>query len=102
MINKNTILACLRCFDPQSLQKGVSLAFAGLKVPKGQYLAVSPYALHHDKRIWGDTVEDFIPERWLSNDPVQEKHCKQNFFAFGDGPRVCIGWFLRLANNICS
>jgi len=63
----------------------------GYEVPKGSAIYISVYALHHDPRVWGDDVATFLPERWLTEDPVAAKKAKSSFFAFGDGPRVCPG-----------
>ena len=64
---------------------------AGSTVQKGMWVAVSPYAIHNDSRVWGSDVEQFLPERWLTEDPAALKKAKKGFFAFGHGPRVCPG-----------
>ena len=55
------------------------------------WVAVSPYAIHNDSRVWGPDVDHFLPERWLTQDPAAQKKAKKGFFAFGHGPRVCPG-----------
>lgn len=55
------------------------------------WVAVSPYAIHNDPRVWGPDVDQFLPERWLTQDPAALKQAKKGFFAFGHGPRVCPG-----------
>jgi len=64
---------------------------AGHNVPKGSWFFISAYALHNDPRVWGEDVATFLPERWLTEDPVAAKKAKSSFFGFGDGPRVCPG-----------
>lgn len=54
-------------------------------------VSVSAFCLHRDRRIWGETVDDFLPERWLSENPEKAKQTRQGFFAFGDGARGCPG-----------
>lgn len=66
------------------------LSNSGKILEKGQWIAVSIFGLHHDKKIWGPSVEDFIPERWLSTDSEQ-KRLKDGYFGFGGGPRHCPG-----------
>ena len=58
---------------------------------KGSWVAISPYAIHNDPRVWGLDVDKFLPERWLAKDPEAIKKAKRGFFAFGHGPRVCPG-----------
>ena len=64
---------------------------AGYKVPKGTTFFISAYTIHRDPEVWGDSVADFQPERWLTTDPVAAKKARNGFFGFGDGPRVCPG-----------
>lgn len=46
-------------------------------------------ALHRDRKVWGDDVEDFRPERF---DPEQERKLPANAWKpFGNGQRACIG-----------
>jgi cytochrome P450 len=69
----------------------IDSVMTGYKVPKGTWFNVSVYALHNDPRVWGGDVATFLPERWLTEDPVAAKKAKSSFFGFGDGPRVCPG-----------
>lgn len=36
----------------------------GLKIEEGVNIQVDTWTLHHDKKIWGDDVEEFKPERY--------------------------------------
>ncbi|KAI1204237.1 cytochrome P450 [Annulohypoxylon truncatum] len=49
--------------------------------------------IHRDPRVFGDTAEDFVPERWLDDDA---KIPPGAWRPFERGPRNCIG--LELAN----
>lgn len=61
---------------------------AGLEIPAGATVLVSPYATQHDPRFW-DQPESFLPERW-GTDAVANRH-RFTWFPFGAGTRVCIG-----------
>lgn len=36
-----------------------------MHIPKGTIIQVDVWAVHHDKEVWGDDVEDFRPERYI-------------------------------------
>lgn len=56
--------------------------------PKGAMLFSSIHFLHHDKQVWGDDVEKFLPERWLGVcKNAVENRCE--YFPFLSGPRSC-------------
>ena len=46
--------------------------------------------INFDKTVYGDDVDDFIPERWLrdANSTAYLDRCNTSF---GYGPRICIG-----------
>lgn len=54
-------------------------------IPKGRQVLIATYAMQHRADIWGDDVEDFIPERW------EGKKAGYEFIPFGVGPRSCLG-----------
>jgi cytochrome P450 len=60
---------------------------AGVRLPVGSVVVVSPWLLHHDARWWSDP-DAFLPERWLTTDPDRPRHA---YLPFGGGPRMCIG-----------
>lgn len=60
----------------------------GHTIPKGSYVLVSTYGLHHDPRYF-EEPERFDPERFSAeNEPSIPKYA---YIPFGAGPRVCIG-----------
>ncbi len=61
---------------------------AGLHVPAGSPIIISPYAMHHNARYWFG-AERFTPERWLPE--WGRKRHKWQYIPFGAGPRLCIG-----------
>lgn len=61
---------------------------AGVKIPKGGNVIISPWVLHRHRALW-DNPEHFDPDRFLP-----ERSAGRHRFAylpFGGGPRVCIG-----------
>jgi cytochrome P450 len=65
---------------------------AGIHVPRGTQVIVSPWILHRDPRFFGDP-ERFSPSRWLDGPPPP----RFAYLPFGAGPRVCIGSHFALA-----
>ncbi|MFJ9967589.1 cytochrome P450 [Streptomyces avermitilis] len=61
---------------------------AGLTIPRGATVVVSPYVLHHDPSSFPDP-ERFDPDRWL---PHSAQHVPRGaMIPFGAGTRKCIG-----------
>ncbi|PNY28721.1 cytochrome P450 [Tolypocladium capitatum] len=57
-------------------------------LPSGSLIFASIYLLHHDKQVWGDNADEFLPERWagrLAN--TAESRCE--YLPFLAGPRSC-------------
>lgn len=57
--------------------------FAPLLICRGQTIAVSSYALHRSKALWGEDAEAFWPERWKAVRAPWE------YMPFGGGARIC-------------
>ena len=60
----------------------------GHAIAKGTIVAVSPYTLHRNPRLW-ENPEGFDPERF-SPERSRERS-RYAYLPFGGGPRVCIG-----------
>lgn len=58
---------------------------APLFVKKGVIVLYNVYSMHRDTEIFGENVEDFVPERWQGLRPGW------GYLPFNGGPRVCIG-----------
>ncbi|MFN8278667.1 MAG: cytochrome P450 [Saprospiraceae bacterium] len=67
------------------------LNVAGIKMPVGANIVVSPLAAHHDKNVFPEP-ERFIPDRWINLTPPP-----YTYMPYGGGPRTCIGSIF--ANN---
>ncbi|TLD29736.1 cytochrome P450 [Venturia nashicola] len=66
---------------------GQDVEFDAIKFPVGTVLSVPSYSIHHSADIWGEDVEEFNPDRWLSLNQRQ----KMAFNPFSYGPRACVG-----------
>jgi cytochrome P450 len=61
---------------------------AGIEIPAGALVAISPYVLHRDDRLWRHP-DRFDPERFSADGPGVET--RNAFIPFGAGPHLCIG-----------
>ena len=59
----------------------------GTPVPKGSLVLLSQWVTHRDPRWW-PKADEFLPERWESEDPDRPRFA---YYPFGGGGRVCIG-----------
>ena len=80
---------------------------SGLTLPDGRFLApgtivgMNPWVVHHDKTVFGQDPESFIPERWLQgpDEPAidfqsRRSRMREAILTFGAGNRVCLGKYL--------
>lgn len=58
-------------------------------LPKGTSIAVGVYSIHHNKQYWGDTVEEFVPDRFLPEN--EAKMHPYSYLPFSGGSRNCVG-----------
>ncbi|KAK0667912.1 cytochrome P450 [Cercophora samala] len=73
-------------------------------LPEGTAVAMNPYVLSRNKKIWGVDVDEFKPERWLRADGESETSYQERLqmmnnadLTFGAGSRICLGKHLALA-----
>ncbi|PYI05219.1 cytochrome P450 [Aspergillus sclerotiicarbonarius CBS 121057] len=59
--------------------------------PEGTNVGVNSWVMHRDESIWGANADDFVPERWLSNDTERLRAMEQCLIPFGLGSRVFMG-----------
>ncbi|CAG8509845.1 11589_t:CDS:1 [Racocetra fulgida] len=57
-------------------------------IPKDTIVSASVWRLHRSKQIWGQDVDEFVPERWFDLNP---KIRSDAYYPFGSGSRLCIG-----------
>lgn len=60
----------------------------GVRVQRGTGVAVAPYLLHRNPRLW-DNPEGFDPERFMPG--AGKDRPKLAYMPFGGGRRVCVG-----------
>ena len=60
-------------------------------LPGGTKVGTSAYIVHMNGEIFGRDVESWIPERWLLEDQDQVRKMEHALWAFGSGPRGCVG-----------
>ena len=71
---------------------------SGQKVPAGTIIGISAWAIHRNPRVFGEQVEQYIPERWLQQRgedtrsfEERTKQMKRADMTFGYGSRTCLG-----------
>ena len=66
-----------------------SVVLGGYAVPPGQTVLLDIWGAHHDTKYWGDSVHEFLPERFSSlKSPSLHPF---SYLPFGLGSRNCVG-----------
>ncbi|GAD97031.1 putative P450 monooxygenase [Paecilomyces variotii No. 5] len=65
--------------------------FGNVYLPAGTVVGMNPWVLGYDKKVYGEDVDVYRPERWLEADRETYKLMDRNYFAFGSGARTCLG-----------
>ncbi|KAI0468001.1 cytochrome P450 [Xylaria cf. heliscus] len=77
----------------------------GTPIPKGTEVLVSPWVINYAAEAWGDTAEQFDPQRWIDADGRPNTHggarSTYDFGTFLHGPRSCIGMQFAKAELRC-
>ncbi|KAG9510597.1 Cytochrome P450 3A31 [Fragariocoptes setiger] len=81
----------LRLYPPAftARQLAHDIEWKGMTMRKGLMVIPSIFELHKKPEYWGDDADVFRPERFAPEEAC--KHHKAQFFAFGMGPRNCVG-----------
>jgi cytochrome P450 len=85
---------------PATIREAVrDTTVANTRIPRGTRIILCPYAINRSPHFWGETGEQFIPERWIDTDEkgnsIVNHHggAPTNFaqITFLHGQRSCIG-----------
>ena len=63
-------------------------SIAGVRLPAGSLVLVSPYVMHRDARYFREPLR-FVPERWTRD--ATAKRPQLSYIPFSAGPRSCLG-----------
>jgi cytochrome P450 len=90
----------LRLYPPAAMLARQAIAddeLAGIKIPAGTVVTVSPYVLHRRRGLWGQP-DAFDPSRFLGE--RRDRIDRFAYIPFGAGPRVCIGMAFAVQEGI--
>jgi cytochrome P450 len=75
----------------------------GQFVPKGTKVLIVPWAINHNKELWGEDADEFNPDRWMAPGQANSGGAVSNyaFLTFLHGPRSCIGQRFAVAELAC-
>ncbi|GAA2597044.1 cytochrome P450 [Actinomadura fulvescens] len=82
----------MRLYPPVWLLSRIAQAddeVGGYHVPAGSDVLVSPYTMHRHRELWGDSAEEFDPDRFDPDNP--QARPRFAYIPFGAGPRFCVG-----------
>jgi cytochrome P450 len=90
----------LRLYPPAAILSRQAIAddeLAGVHIPAGAVITVSPYVLHRRRGLW-DNPDAFDPSRFLGE--RRDRIDRFAYIPFGAGPRVCIGMAFAIQEGI--
>jgi cytochrome P450 len=90
----------LRLYPPAAMLARQAIAddeLAGVRIPAGAVITISPYVLHRRKGLW-DHPDAFDPSRFLGE--RRDQIDRFAYIPFGAGPRVCIGMAFAMQEGI--
>ncbi|KAI0445644.1 cytochrome P450 [Xylaria telfairii] len=78
-------------FPMERLVPAGGVILSGMYFPEGTSVGCMPAAVHLNKRVFGDDVDVFRPERWLIEDREQLRLMEAAHMGFSRGRRNCLG-----------
>lgn len=77
--------------DGRGCNKPVTLP-NGVKIEPGWQCLFNPYTAGRNTRVWGNSADEFAPERWLDRrDEKRREAFEGEYPAFNGGTRSCLG-----------
>ncbi|KAJ6494240.1 cytochrome P450 [Mycena sanguinolenta] len=65
--------------------------YKGYHIPAGSVVVGNAWAILHDETTYGPRTDQFIPERWLTQEGEINREMRDSSSAFGFGRRICPG-----------
>lgn len=93
----------LRLYPPVPFFGRTSISDAvvcGFSIKNGSTACFSPWYMGRDTFAWGQTAEDFVPERWLGNTSTGGAASTFQWLPFGAGLRGCLGTRLAVTESV--
>jgi cytochrome P450 len=90
----------LRLYPPAAMLARQAIAddeLAGVRIPAGAVITISPYVLHRRRGLWNHP-DAFDPSRFLGGQ--RDQIDRFAYIPFGAGPRVCIGMAFAMQEGI--
>ena len=90
----------LRLYPPAAILSRQAIAddeLAGVRIPAGTVVTISPYVLHRRRGLWRDP-DAFDPSRFLGEQRNQIDRFA--YIPFGAGPRICVGMAFALQEGL--
>ncbi|WCJ30841.1 Cytochrome P450 CYP72A219 [Euphorbia peplus] len=86
------LLEVLRLYPPTSIMRTIheDTKIGDYTFPRGIMFTIPTYLIHRDPNLWGEDANEFNPVRFSDgiSKATKDQSC---FFAFGWGPRLCVG-----------
>ncbi|RUP52047.1 cytochrome P450 [Jimgerdemannia flammicorona] len=73
------------------------LQLGGYHIPAGTVITVDIYCLMHNRKVWGDDADAFVPARHEPQKLNQMPNNVWSWLPFSGGPRKCVGMGLAMA-----
>lgn len=83
----------LRLYPPATIFNRIiykETKLGDMSLPPGVHLLMPIILMHYDKKLWGEDVREFKPDRF-SQGVAKATNNQLCFFPFSWGPRICIG-----------
>lgn len=76
---------------PRVVDSSKEVELNRIRVPPNTVLSSSSYMVARNGALFGDQLDDFLPERWVNASEETKKARRKYDFRFGYGARTCLG-----------